>query len=87
MAFFVYILHSDKDGSLYVGQTEELAKRLIQHNSPNRKSYTAKRVPWMLVHCEEHETRSKATRRERFLKSHAGAHEKKCLAGKCQPGE
>ena len=87
MAFFVYILRSEKDGGLYLGHTRDLDRRLIQHNSPGRKTYTAKRGPWKLVHSEVHESRSEAMSRERFLKSHAGAHEKKCLAGKEEPGE
>ncbi len=81
MAFVVYIVRSEKDGSLYVGQTGNLGRRLQEHNSPNHKTYSAKRGPWVLVHSEEHPTRSACVGRERFLKSHAGAHEKKRLIG------
>jgi putative endonuclease len=81
MEYFVYILRSTKDGSLYVGHTSNLDRRLCQHNNPDGKSYTAKRGPWVLVHSEQQVDRSSAMRRERFLKSHAGAHEKKCLSG------
>ena len=80
MGFFVYILRSERDGSLYVGQTNDLSRRLDQHNNPHGRSYTAKRGPWVLCHREEHADRSAASRRERYLKSHAGAHEKKRLA-------
>jgi len=82
MSFLVYILQSAKDGGLYVGHTQDLNNRLEQHKDPNRRTYTAKRGPWKLVHSEEHQTRALAMRREHFLKSHAGAHEKKLLAGK-----
>ena len=80
MGFVVYILRSKKDGSLYVGHTNDLARRLAEHNNPLGKSYTAKRGPWELVHSEDHPDRSTAMNREHYLKSHAGAHEKKQLA-------
>ena len=81
MAFRVYIIQSVKDNSLYIGHTQNLPRRLQQHNDPNRKTYTAKRGPWKLLYQEEHPTRTDAVQRERFLKSHAGSNEKKRLAG------
>jgi putative endonuclease len=81
MTFYVYIIQSVKDNNLYIGSTQNLPRRLQQHNDPNRKTYTAKRGPWRLLYQEEHLTRRDAVRRERFLKSHAGSHEKKQLAG------
>jgi putative endonuclease len=81
MAFYVYIIQSVKDGGLYIGHTQDLHNRLEQHNDQHRKTYTSKRGPWNLLHYEEQQTRSLAVRRECFLKSHAGFHEKKLLAG------
>ena len=80
MGFHVYILRSQRDGSLYVGHTNDMERRLAQHNNPRGKGYTAKRGPWTLCHVEEHPDRGSAMKREQFLKSHAGAHEKKQLA-------
>ena len=80
MGIFVYILRCQRDGSLYVGHTNNLARRLDQHNNPAGKSYTAKRGPWTLVHQEQHPDRSSAMRREHFLKSPDGSREKKRLA-------
>ncbi|HET6428043.1 MAG TPA: GIY-YIG nuclease family protein [Phycisphaerae bacterium] len=80
MGFFVYILRSERDGSLYVGHTNNLPRRFAQHNDPRSNSYTAKRGPWMLVHSEIHPNRSAASIRERFLKSVAGSREKRRLA-------
>ena len=80
MGYIVYILQSARDGSLYVGHTNDLARRLRQHNGPGGKGYTAKRGPWALVHCEAHPDRSAAMARERFLKSVSGSQEKKRLA-------
>ena len=77
----MYILQSQSNGSLYVGHTNNLLRRLGQHNDVRGKSYTAKRGPWVLVHQEEFSDRSAAMARERFLKSRAGAYEKRRLAG------
>jgi putative endonuclease len=83
MVFYVYIIQSIKDGGLYLGHTQDLQNRLKQHNDKNRKTYTSKRGPWKMLYYEEQQTRSLAMQRERFLKSHAGSHEKKLLAGIC----
>ena len=80
MGFFVNILRCDRDGSLYVGHTKDLAGRVARHNSPRSKTYTGNRGPRTLVHCEEHPSRSEAMARERLLKSCAGAAEKRRLA-------
>ncbi len=82
MGFFVYILRSVSDDSLYVGHTNNLDRRLGQHNNPQGKSYTAKRGPWELVHREEHPDRAEAMARERHLKSVAGSREENRLAGR-----
>ena len=64
MGFVVYILRSQRDGSLYVGHTNNIQRRLTQHNDPKSKSYTAKRGPWQLVHAEQHPDRRSAMARE-----------------------
>ena len=79
--FYVYIIQSQKDDSLYIDHTNNLDKRLSQHNNPDRKSYTAKREPLEFKHKDKFSTRREAMQRERFLKSHAGVREKKALAG------
>jgi putative endonuclease len=81
LGHYVYILRSLKDSSLYVGQTRNVQQRLARHNDPREKSYTSKRGPWELAYSEEHPNRSSAVQRETFLKSCAGAYEKRTLAG------
>ena len=81
MECFVYILRLVAGGGLYVGHTGDLTRRLAQHNDPHAKSYTGKRGPWAVAYSEVCPDRSTAMARERFLKSCAGAHEKKMLAG------
>ena len=64
----MYILRSKKDGSLYVGHTNDLGRRLAQHNDPLGKSYTAKHGPWELAHSEEHPDRATVVNRKCCLK-------------------
>jgi len=66
--FTVYILKSTKLEKYYIGQTEDLSKRLDWHNSL-RARWTKRYQPWVLVHTEKFENRSGAIKRERELKS------------------
>jgi len=66
--FWIYILKSRKTGCYYIGQTENIIKRLDEHN--NRKSrFTKSGVPWELVHSEKFFTRAEVMKREKYLKS------------------
>ena len=67
MPFWVYIIQSDKDNSFYIGSTENLDRRLEQHNSGD-SNYTRNKRPWNLVYSEIMETRSESLKREKFLK-------------------
>jgi putative endonuclease len=65
--FYVYILQSDVDSSYYIGFTENLEKRLEQHNN-DESEYTSRKTPWQLVYYEKIELKSDALKREKFLK-------------------
>ena len=69
--FTVYVLKSLKNNYRYIGQTNNLNKRLDEHNSGLSKS-TKNIRPLVLDYSEEYATRSKAMKRERFLKSGKG---------------
>jgi len=72
MIFHTYILRSIATGRFYVGHTENLTKRVYEHNN-NRTSSIKNRGRWELVHAEEFATRSEAMRRElqiKKMKSH-----------------
>jgi len=69
--FTVYVLKSLKNNYRYIGQTNNLNKRLNEHNSGLSKS-TKNIRPLVLDYSEEYATRSKAMKRERFLKSGKG---------------
>ncbi|MEK7307599.1 MAG: GIY-YIG nuclease family protein [Nitrospirota bacterium] len=50
--FFVYILRSKKDGYIYIGQTNNIFKRLVKHNKGQIKS-TKYRIPFELIYFEK----------------------------------
>ena len=68
---WVYAIQSAKDGRIYVGMTEDVNKRLIQHNSGKTKS-TKGFIPWELIYTEETIDRNSARKRELFLKGGSG---------------
>jgi putative endonuclease len=68
MAYVVYILQSEREGSFYIGHTARLAERLRRHNE-GRSPYTKAKIPWRVVYQAEYLTRSEAVKRERELKS------------------
>ena len=63
----LYIL-SCKDGSLYTGVTDNLERRLSQHNEGKGAKYTRGRAPLSLVYLEQCENKSHALRREIAVK-------------------
>ena len=67
---WVYILQNP-GGRFYVGQTNDIAKRVANHNRKDKISgkFTRKNGPWTLVWSEQHPNRSSATLREREIKS------------------
>lgn len=69
--YLVYALKSEKDSNLYIGITNNLEKRLKQHNDGNNFS-TKYRKPFKLVYYEVKENRQDARKREKFLKSGCG---------------
>ena len=71
MAWFVYILQSQKDGKRYFGCTKNFADRLARHEKGYVRT-TRGRGPFSLIHVERFETRAEAFAREKFFKSWSG---------------
>jgi putative endonuclease len=67
MAYYVYVLRSEKDGSFYIGHTADLEERLKRHNH-GKSLYTKAKVPWKLIYREEFHSRSEAMQREQEIK-------------------
>ncbi len=75
MTFWVYVLESEATRRRYIGHTDNLERRLAEHNCPEhnaRKFTTRNQGRWRLVHDERYGTRAEAMRRERWLKSGVG---------------
>ena len=65
--YYVYVLKSDAYNRIYIGQTENLSKRMERHNQGWVKSTKPYR-PWKLLFFEEVDSREHALKRERFWK-------------------
>jgi putative endonuclease len=68
MSFFVYILGSRRNGTLYVGMTDDLARRTWEHRVGAVPGFTRKYGVKQLFWYEVHESRETAFIRERQLK-------------------
>jgi putative endonuclease len=66
--FYVYILASGRNGTLYIGSTDDLARRAEQHHAGSDGGFTSKYGVNILVWFEVHETRESALLRERAMK-------------------
>lgn len=69
--YYVYTLLSEKDGHYYVGYTNDLSKRVDEHNKGKVRS-TQSRLPVILVYYEACLNQQDATKREKYLKSSWG---------------
>ncbi|MBU4339275.1 GIY-YIG nuclease family protein [Candidatus Parcubacteria bacterium] len=65
--FYVYILKSKKDSKLYIGYTNNLQRRIKEHNEGKVKS-TNYRRPLVLVYYEAYKAEEDAKTREEQLK-------------------
>lgn len=66
--YYVYILQSLKDRSLYIGYTSDLKKRFEQHNAGKSKATKPFR-PYKIIFYEAFINRIDAKNREVYLKS------------------
>ena len=68
MTFWVYILASKRNGTLYTGATDDIGKRVYQHKTREPKGFTAQYGVDILVWMEAHPSRQSAFTRERQIK-------------------
>ena len=66
--FYVYIMASQRNGTLYVGLTDDIVWRTVEHKNKIYQGFTAKYSVNILVYFEEHETYEEAVTREKQLK-------------------
>ena len=68
LMYTLYILYSKSLSKYYVGYTNDLTRRLNEHNRIKGK-FTDSGIPWDLVHTEIFNTKKDAMAREKFIKS------------------
>lgn len=68
---FVYVLKSTVHPKSYVGMTDNIQRRIQEHNS-GKHFYTKRHMPWIIVWEEQYDTLRDARARENYLKSAAG---------------
>jgi putative endonuclease len=66
---YVYILASQRNGTLYIGSTRNLVKRIWEHKNKYVSSFTAKYSVQMLVYYEMHESYIAAAHQEKRFKN------------------
>lgn len=69
--FFVYVLKSLRDNRYYIGSTDNINRRLEQHNRGANIS-TRNRRPFELIYTESYSSKEEAVAREYKLKSYKG---------------
>lgn len=69
--YYVYVLYSHKDRKFYIGFTENLKKRFVEHQQGKVPS-TTPRLPVELIFYEAYRNKYDALRREKYLKSSKG---------------
>ncbi len=71
MFYYTYVLKSNKDGKHYTGYTNDLKRRMLEHNS-GLSIYTKYRGPFVIIYYEACLSEEKAKQREVYLKSGMG---------------
>ena len=65
--FYMYVLKSHKDEKLYIGSTNNLKRRLVEHNAGDVPA-TKPRIPLSLIYYEAYIIEVEARKREQQLK-------------------
>jgi len=75
--YFVYILYSMLSCKTYVGYTNDVERRVREHNITESSGFTLRYRPWTLIRTERFGSKSEAIGREKFLKTGRGREEVK----------
>jgi putative endonuclease len=72
MIYYVYVLENQNDKSFYIGFTNNLKRRLFEHQNQKGGRTTKLKDNWKLIYFEGYLTEKDAVGREKFLKSGSG---------------
>ncbi len=78
MKYYVYVIKSE-EGYYYTGMTENLERRIFEHNKGIKSKWTKRGTNWKTIYFEEFDNKQEALKRERWMKS---GHGKKLLKEK-----
>jgi len=71
--FYVYAIENSIDKSWYIGFSEDIDRRVLEHNQKIGGEYTSKKSGrWKLIYYEAYLSKRDALGREKFLKSGSG---------------
>ncbi len=68
MPYYVYILASQKNGTLYIGVTNDVIRRVHEHREGITEGFTKRHSVKRLVYVETHDRAEQAIQREKNLK-------------------
>jgi putative endonuclease len=68
--YYVYVLKSEVDKNLYIGYTDDLKRRIEEHNQGKTKSIKH-RIPFGLIYYEAYKNKTDARKREIELKNNS----------------
>ncbi len=71
MKYYVYIIRS-KEGFIYKGMTDNLDRRLVEHNNKALSFWTKRGSDWKLIYKEEFDNKTDALKMEKWLKTGVG---------------
>ncbi len=69
--YYTYILKSELKRKSYVGHTNNIQRRLLEHNE-GKNTFTKKYRPWRIIYVEQFKNEQEAINKEKYFKSHAG---------------
>jgi len=69
--YYVYVIKSETRNYTYIGLSDNVERRLGEHNSGKNRTTRPYR-PFNLILTEQFETRAEARKREKYLKSGSG---------------
>jgi putative endonuclease len=69
--YYIYVLESKRDGNRYIGMTQDLRKRFLEHQN-GRSRATASRRPFELIYYEACRSYQDTKQREQYMKTTEG---------------
>src|SRR5690348_16297091 len=80
MSFWAYMLHC-RGGAFYVGHTDDLERRIAEHETGIIEGFTSDRLPVRLVWSQDFSSRHEAKQAERQIKGWSRAKKMALIRG------